>query len=94
VAARFLEDRGATIVERNARVGRGELDLIVSIKGQVTAVEVKAGTANSDPMFHFDEAKQSQVRSLAAQRGIHRIDYVGVVVSARGVAVTWLPCIC
>jgi len=75
-------------------VGRGELDLIIRIGGELAAVEVKTGSADSDPIYHFDEIKQRQVRLLATQRGIKRVDYVGVTVSAGGVAVRWLPRVC
>ena len=41
LACRFLESRGYAIVERNLRIGRGELD-IVARRGNVSvAVEVK-----------------------------------------------------
>ena len=44
IAARYLAERGHTIVGRNVRVGVGEID-IVSIKGKtVHLVEVKAVT--------------------------------------------------
>jgi putative endonuclease len=91
IAARFLQDRGATIVARNVRIGRGELDLIVAFGDELAAVEVKTGSAGSEPIYHFDVDKQRQVRALAATRRIGRVDYVGVVRSADGVAVRWLP---
>ena len=95
IASRFLQDRGATIISRNLRVGRGELDLVASIAGEFTAVEVKTGTGSQgEPIYHFGEAKQQQVRELAVQRKIYRVDYVGVVVSAAGVTVRWLPRVC
>ena len=96
VASRFLQERGATIIDRNLRVGRGELDLVISIDGDLAAVEVKTGSASTgnDPIHHFDDAKQYQVRSLAAQRGVYRVDYVGVSISAAGVTVRWLPRVC
>ena len=84
------------IIERNARIGRGELDLIISIDGEAVAVEVKTGSDSdgNDPIYHFDDDKQYQVRSLAGQRGMRRVDYVGVTVSADGVTVRWLPGVC
>ena len=82
------------ILERNTRIGRGELDLIVSIDGERVAVEVKTGSGDNDPIFNFDSAKQQQVRSLASARGIARVDYVGVSTSGRGVTVRWLPRVC
>ncbi|MCP3995261.1 MAG: hypothetical protein GY722_09375 [bacterium] len=94
IAASFLSARGALILERNVRIGRGELDLIVSLGGERIAVEVKSGSDGNDPIFHFDSAKQQRVRSLAAKRGIARIDYVGVSTSESGVTVRWLPRVC
>jgi putative endonuclease len=91
IAAAFLIERGATILARNVRVGRGELDLIVALDGEVIAVEVKSATAAGDPMYHFDDDKQRQVRSLARQRRISRIDYVGVTMQPAGAVVRWLP---
>ncbi|MCP4309469.1 MAG: hypothetical protein GY926_06700 [bacterium] len=96
VASRFLADRGATIVDRNLRIGRGELDLVVSLDGELVAVEVKTGSVGpgNDPIHHFDDAKQYQVRALATQRGVYRVDYLGVAVSAAGVTIRWLPRVC
>lgn len=91
IAARFLQDRGAEIVARNVRVGRGELDLIVAFAGELAAVEVKTGSAGNEPIYHFDADKRRQVRALAASRRIGRVDFVGVVRSADGFTVRWLP---
>ena len=96
VAAAFLASRGASVLDRNVRVGRGEIDLVVSLDGECIAVEVKAGLANDSnrPIYHFDDAKQKQVRMLAHQHGESRVDYVGVILSETGVVVRWLPRIC
>ena len=93
LAAVFLNDRGADILDRNVSVGRGELDLIVSLGGTRVAVEVKTATGDFDPVFHFDEPKQEQVRSLAAQLGIHRVDFVGILVGPTAAQVRWLPAV-
>ncbi len=66
----------------------------MSIAGQKAAVEVKTASGVGDPSDHFDDRKQRQVRMLAAQRGIARVDYIGVRVSARGATVHWLPRVC
>ena len=81
---------------RNLRVGRGEIDLLIELGGEPVAVEVKTSVASSvgDPIYHFDEAKQRQVRALAQQQGVFRIDYVGVELSAQGATIRWLPRIC
>lgn len=96
VAAAFLQARGASILARNVRVGRGEIDLMVLIDGQRVAVEVKATTSESvgDPIDHFDEEKQRQVRALAGRQDVFRIDYVGVELSSSGVTIRWLPEVC
>ena len=73
------------------RIGRGELDLIVAFGEEIVAVEVKAGSGRNDPIHHFSEEKERQVRSLAATRGIGRVDLVSVVRSANGFTVRWLP---
>lgn len=84
-------DRGAEILARNQRVGRGEIDLVAAIDGVKVAVEVKTGAGRADPVHHFDTAKAAQVRSLAVKCGVHRVDYVGVALSADGAVVRWLP---
>jgi Holliday junction resolvase-like predicted endonuclease len=96
VAAAFLESRGASVLSRNVRIDRGEIDLVVALDGERVAVEVKAGLANQsrDPIYHFDDAKQRQVRMLANRYGISRVDYVGVELSEDGATVRWLPRIC
>ncbi len=88
--------RGASIIGRNIRVGRGEIDLMVVIAGQRVAVEVKASLADSagDPIFHFNERKQRQVRALARQQNAFRVDYVGVQLSTAGATIRWLPAVC
>ncbi len=84
------------MLARNLRVGRGEIDLLIGLAGERVAVEVKTSVASSvgDPIYHFDDAKQHQVRALAQQQGVYRVDYVGVELSAQGATVRWLPNIC
>ncbi len=96
VATAFLQSRGASVLDRNLRTGRGEIDLVVSLGGERLVVEVKAGLASvsSDPIYHFDDSKQRQVRQLAHRHGISRIDYIGVDLSTSGVTVRWLPRVC
>lgn len=69
---------------------------MVSLDGERIAVEVKAGLASvsSDPIYHFDDAKQQQVRTLTRRYGVLRVDYIGVEMSTTGVTVRWLPRIC
>lgn len=95
-AAKFLMARGASILDRNVRIGRGEIDLVVSLDGEKIAVEVKSAlaAASSDPIYHFDDDKQRQVAMLARRLGIFRIDYIGVEIGATGITVRWLPRVC
>jgi len=75
------------------RVGRGEIDLLVSLGGTRIAVEVKSGIGQSDPVHHFDDAKAAQVRSLAVGRSAYRVDYIGVAFTRAGALVRWLPAV-
>lgn len=93
MAARFLERRGAQVIERNRRVGRGEIDLLVTFDRLLVAVEVKTvGPRNPGaPIDRFDDAKRFQVRRLANQVQASRVDFIGVRLTATGVEVRWLP---
>ncbi|MDJ0924691.1 MAG: YraN family protein [Acidimicrobiia bacterium] len=96
VAVRFLQDRGVRLLDRNVRIGRGEVDLLVEHQGERAVVEVKAGVAGRlrDPVYHLDAAKRSQLRRLAGSLGVFRVDYIGVEVWTGGVSVRWLPRVC
>jgi len=92
VAARFLQRRGATILDRNVRVGRDEIDLIARIADVCVAVEVKTGLGSGTrPWENFDLAKEERIRRAARALGIHRVDLVAVELTAEGVIVRWLP---
>jgi len=92
VAARFLQRRGAAILDRNVRVGRDEVDLVIRLSAEVVAVEVKTGVgADSRPWENFDEAKSVRTRRAASMLGIGRIDLVTVELTVGGAAVRWLP---
>jgi putative endonuclease len=93
LAARFLTDRRAEILARNLRVGRGELDLVIAIGGRRIAVEVKTIQTGGldDPGYAFTAAKAAQVRALANQLGIERVDLVTVSMMPSGVGIRWAP---
>lgn len=92
IAARFLQRRGATICDRNVRVGRDEIDVVASIADVLVAVEVKTGQGyGTRPWDNFDETKEVRVRRAARVLGIHRVDLVAVELTAEGVVVRWLP---
>jgi len=94
-AARYLQARGWTLLGRNVRIGRGELDLIVR-RGDVLAfVEVKARRSGScgTPEDAVDGRKRRQVARLAelwlaarpwALRGVSEVRFDVVAVDAIG----------
>ena len=66
-AARFLKRQGYAIVERGARAGRGEIDLVAVDGRTVVFVEVKTRTSDAAglPYEAVDEAKQGRLTRLA-----------------------------
>lgn len=92
VAARFLEHRGAVIIDRNVRVGRDEIDLVVRVDGQLAAVEVKTGLGpGARPWENFDDDKNARICRAAGVLSIRRIDLVTVELHHEGATVRWLP---
>jgi putative endonuclease len=67
LAARFLEQQGFIIIERNYRFERGEIDLIAEDGEELVFVEVKArrSTAYGAPEDAVTEEKQEQVHAVA-----------------------------
>ena len=92
LAAQFLADRGARIVARNVRAGRGEIDLLVRFGRQLAAVEVKT-RHDADPLEAFTPEKARRVREAAARLRppVHRIDLVAVRLTDAGVEIRWQP---
>jgi putative endonuclease len=79
---------------RNARSGRGEIDLVVRFGSRVVAVEVKTRRGHGiDPIDAFTARKAGMVRHTA--RGLvppaHRVDLVAVTIGETGVDIRWLP---
>jgi putative endonuclease len=90
-AARYLRARGYTILERNYRHGKGEIDLICKDENTVVFVEVKYRTKSSfgSPEEAVDWRKQRQLVKLAriylSSRGLYdSIDCRFDVVSVKG----------
>ncbi|MGW8267002.1 MAG: YraN family protein, partial [Longimicrobiales bacterium] len=67
-AARFLERKGWTILARNARVGRWEVDLIATRSDVLAFVEVKSrrGTAFGAPLAAISVRKMQHIARAAA----------------------------
>lgn len=92
IAARFLQRRGATVLDRNVRIGRDEIDLVVRLGETRVAVEVKTGLGlESRPWENFDDAKEARIRRAARALGIWRIDLITVEFTPAGVVVRWSP---
>jgi putative endonuclease len=79
VAADYLEEAGYRILARNARVGRGELDIVARRGGALVFVEVKARRTRAcgSPEDAVTPLKQRQVgrlaeRWLAGRPGLQR----------------------
>ena len=70
--------------------------MVVRLGATRVVVEVKTthATSSGEAIYHFDDDKQRQVRALANRIGAHRVDYVGVELSAEAAIVSWLPGIC
>lgn len=88
LAARFLEERGMRVLERNWRCEHGEVDL-VALDGRclvICEVKTRRGTGFGDPVEAVTVAKALRLRRLAAvyarsHPGAERvrIDVVGVL---------------
>jgi putative endonuclease len=102
-ALAYLLARGYTLLDRNWRFGRGELDLVMEAPdGDLVFVEVKTRRQNhaGDPLGWITPRKQAQIRRIARGYclrhafGDHpmRFDAVGVDLNGpNGPAVTHVP---
>lgn len=90
VAAAALRRWGVTILARNQRHGRGEIDLVGQIGRRRTVIEVRTVQGAVDFERCFPAAKRRQLRELAGRAGISRVDLVAVAVSAECLAIHWL----
>jgi len=93
-ACAFLRGKGYAVVERNVRVGKGELDVVARHRGQTVFVEVKTRGRRDygapAEMVTPGKARRmlSAARAYAAERGrsgeSFRFDVVGVMRNADG----------
>ena len=97
LASDHLSRLGFQIIERNARVRTGELDIVAADAKTLVFCEVKTRLASAegrDPLESIHPRKQLQVRRLAARwLGEHadrprvadiRFDAIGITLDARG----------
>ena len=81
LAASYLRAKGYSIIERNWKAGRGELDIIAQQGETLVVVEVKSGQACAGflPREKVDRAKRQQLLKLTeAYRKQHRLLRQGV----------------
>ena len=90
LAAAVLARRGVSIVGRNRRVGRGEIDLVGTCGTARFLIEVRTVRGDAHVEERFPHAKLSQLRALGSAIGIHRVDLVAVSIRPSGVEVRWL----
>lgn len=90
-AADFLERRGATVLRRRLRAGKGEIDLLARDESGVFAVEVKSAAAPDGvhPRWNFTDEKAARVVRSARSLGVRRVDLVTVLASEQGVVFEW-----
>lgn len=89
LAARFLESAGYTVIDRNWRCARGEIDLVARDGNDTVFVEVKtrSSTAFGHPFEAITAQKLARLKRLAGawveshpyRRGVIRIDAIAVI---------------
>jgi putative endonuclease len=94
IAARHLEERGLTVVDRNWRCSQGEIDLVARDGTETVFVEVKtrSGVGFGHPLESITVGKLARLRRLAAawceaHPGAYdriRIDAIAVIAPRRG----------
>ncbi len=95
VAARYLTERGLTVVDRNVFVDGDELDLIVLEGTRRIVVEVKTSANDDDPIEAIDDVKAHRIRRAVQGYGlpIYRIDAIAVRLTPAGASVRWLKAV-
>lgn len=96
LAARWLQDQGYRILDRNWRCAAGELDIVAEAQGWWVAVEVKTrrGVGFGDPFESISRRKLQRLHGLArawaaehpgvSHRDRWRVDAVSVLIPAGG----------
>jgi putative endonuclease len=100
VAVRYLESQGWTIMGRNVRAGRREVDIIATRGGVLAFVEVKCrtGTEFGHPLEAITAAKREEIARVARAWLQGRRLPPGTTVRFDAVSVIWpvgrLPQVC
>lgn len=79
LAARFLEAQGLTVLTKNWRCNKGELDLVLTDGRTLVVCEVKTRTSDNygAPAEAVDDAKAARIRELARRwRVYHDVPHV------------------
>ncbi|MCT2090137.1 MULTISPECIES: YraN family protein [Micrococcus] len=96
LAARWLQDQGYRILDRNWRCPAGELDIVAEVQGWWVAVEVKTrrGVGYGEPFESINRRKLQRLHRLArawaaehpgvSHRDRWRVDAVSVLIPAGG----------
>jgi Predicted endonuclease distantly related to archaeal Holliday junction resolvase len=89
LAARFLQDVGFVILDRNWRCAHGEIDLVARDRGETVFIEVKTRSSRAfgHPFEAITARKLARLRRLAAawceahpgKHGPIRIDAIAVI---------------
>lgn len=79
------------MIERNVRVGGGEVDLLAVDRGRRLVVEVRTTSDSEFPLDALTDEKRARVRRLAGLLGIGRVDGLGVGVFDGHVIIHWDP---
>lgn len=89
LAAHYLERAGYTVIDRNWRCARGEIDLVAREGNDTVFIEVKtrSSTAFGHPFEAITARKLARLRRLALawceahpyRRGVIRIDAIAVI---------------
>ena len=92
IAEEFLTLCGLEVVDRNVRVGRGEIDLVARERDTLVFVEVKfrTGSAFGGPLAAVSPKKREDV-ARAAAGWLARRGLLGHAVRFDVVGLTWTP---
>ncbi|MFW6078621.1 MAG: YraN family protein [Gemmatimonadota bacterium] len=92
LAAATLAARGWSILERNFRLGRNEIDIVARRGAVVAFIEVKtrAGSGHGHPLEAITPAKRREIERVASA-WLERHGRTGDVYRFDAVAITWPP---